>query len=156
MDRQTGLEQFGEWITYVRELAGHDEAFWNQPIAENKWTVRELVSHMLLWDKYFNEGAIERIALGQPLTIQHLDFDAFNANAKVYGKETPVQELIDQAIQYRTKIIQHISSLTEAGYAEVYQDGDGNPFAVEHYLRDFYDHDLHHMGQLKALVGNKS
>ena len=156
MDRQAGLQQFGEWITYVKELAAYDEAFWNQPIAANKWTVRELVSHMLLWDKYFNEGAIERIAQGEALTLQHLDFDAFNANAKVYGRETSVKELISQAIQYRTQIIHHIALLSEAQYVEVYQDGDGNPFAVEHYLRDFYDHDQHHLQQMKALEGNKS
>jgi len=74
----------------------------------------------------------------------------------VYGVETSIQELTRLAVQYRTEIIQHIGLLSDEQIVEEYSDGDGNVFTVDQYMRDFFDHDRHHMSQLIALARRNS
>ena len=75
------VEEFRAFIDYVNEIKVIDEEIWNHPIAEGKWSIKDIMSHIMLWDKYFYEEGVEKIKLGQPLTVKHLDFDEFNANA---------------------------------------------------------------------------
>ncbi len=145
------LEQFSEWISCVKKLNEYDEDVWNEEIAVGKWSLREIVSHMMLWDKYFFETAIEKIYKEEALTITHQDFDEFNDNAKEYGKRTSTKELIEQSIDIREQIIQHIRKLSEEAYLASYMDS-GEPFHIPQYLQDFIWHDQHHMGQLNDFI----
>ncbi|OAB47029.1 DinB family protein [Paenibacillus antarcticus] len=145
------LEQFSEWIGCIMKLNEYDEDVWNEEIAERKWTLREIVSHMMLWDKYFFETAIEKIYKEEKLTIIHQDFDEFNDNAKEYGKRTNIKQLIEQSMNIREQIIQHIRKLSEEAYLASYLDS-GEPFHIPQYLQDFIWHDQHHMGQLNDFI----
>ncbi len=146
------LEEFNEWILFVDLLTHHEEELWNRNLQEGKWSIREIVSHIMLWDKYFLEEGIDKIYKKAPLTLQHLDFDEFNNKAKVYGLMTSVQELSKQAVYYRDQIINHIKSFSDKEYLTTYMDGDGTPFTVTQYLKDFIGHDQHHMFQMKIAV----
>ncbi|WP_052675998.1 DinB family protein [Paenibacillus sp. IHBB 10380] len=148
------LEQFSEWISYVKKLEGYGEDVWNEEIAEGKWSLRELVSHMMLWDKYFFETAIEKIYKEETLTLQHQDFNEFNDKAMEYGKKTSIRQLIDQTIDYREQIIQHIRKLPEESYLASY--GAEEPFRLPQYLKDFIWHDQGHMSQLDHFIQRHS
>lgn len=145
------LDQFSEWISYVKKLEGYGEGVWNQEIAEGKWSLRELVSHMMLWDKYFFETAIEKIFKEERLTLQHQNYDDFNDSAKAYGNRTSIMELSEQSIYIREQIIQYIRNLPEEVYLASYMD-TGDPFHIPQYLKDFIWHDQHHMSQVDDFI----
>ncbi|MMZ46301.1 hypothetical protein [Paenibacillus polymyxa] len=63
------LEEFKEWIRFVSEIREMD---WQIKIAEDKWSVHDIVSHILLWDKYFFEAAINPILNNIPLKTTSL------------------------------------------------------------------------------------
>ncbi len=149
--RQGLLQQFEAWIGFVRTLE-QDEVKWNTSLGDGRWSVREVVSHIALWDKYFFEEAIEKIQLGEPLTVRHLDYDAFNENAKQHGKLIQTDLLADQAITYRTRILELIASFSEVKFNGEYTDADGQPFTVVRYLKDFIWHDNHHLEQMKPIL----
>ncbi|WP_141680469.1 GNAT family N-acetyltransferase [Bacillus sp. FJAT-26390] len=146
------LHAFGEWITFVTDLAKYEERIWNQSVAPGKWTVREVVAHILRWDDYFYKDAIARAAEGVPLTVKHLDYDQFNEGAKAYGKATSIAELTEQAVQSRKQIIDAIAELTNEQYEASYVDADGHPFQMSHYMNDFIWHDQHHIQPIKRLL----
>ncbi|MBD2872954.1 GNAT family N-acetyltransferase [Paenibacillus arenilitoris] len=148
-EREALLRAFGEWTAFVSDLGRYGEWLWNQSVAPGKWTVREAVAHMLKWDEYFFEGAVAKVAAGLPLTVRHLDYDEFNREAADYGRKTSVGELTGEAVRIRTGIIETISGLSDEQYAAAYRDADGHPFDAAGYLKDFKEHDRHHMGQLK-------
>ncbi|AOZ94127.1 DinB family protein [Paenibacillus crassostreae] len=150
----TLLEQFSEWLNYVKKLETYDENVWKKEIAKDKWSLRELVSHIMLWDKYFFEDAIEKIYKNELLTLQHLDFDEFNESAKEYGKQTSIQTIVEQSIHYREQIINHIVMIPEEMISECYVDEDGKIFDILQYLRDFIDHDQHHMSQMDNFISD--
>ncbi|MCH1639235.1 DinB family protein [Paenibacillus timonensis] len=135
------LNQFREWTSYVHDIASLD---WTKPIGEGKWSVHGLVSHLMMWDKYFWDKAIQPISQDQPISLQDLDFDAFNRDAAEFGRSITKSELIELAVKYRRLIIETIEGLDEEKFSRSYGD-----FTVESYLRDFIGHDHHHRSQIE-------
>jgi len=151
-EKEQLLNTFGEWITFVTDLARYDERFWNQSVALGKWSVREVAAHIVRWDEYFYEEAIRNVRAGLPLTVRHLDYDAFNEKAKAYGKSASIAELVNGAVSIRKRIIDTIANLSDEQYGAAYVDADGHPFEAGQYLKDFIWHDRHHIEQIKWLL----
>lgn len=146
------LLEFKSFIPFVTSLMDVSDEHWNEPIATGKWTLKDIISHLMLWDKYFYEGAIKKVILREPIITKHLDFNEFNANAMEYAKLLTKQTLIEQFVWYRTKIIDATAGLTEEEYVKEYKDGDRKNFSVRKYMRSFISHDKHHKKQIEQFV----
>jgi hypothetical protein len=146
------LEEFNQWVLFVQLLQQQKDDIWNISLQDGKWSIREIVSHIMLWDKFFFEEAIDKIFNKSTLTIQHINFDEFNSKAKIYGKTTDMSEISEKAIFYRVQIIKQIKSFTDKEYMETYIDADGKPFNVTQYLKDFIWHDQHHIIQMQNML----
>lgn len=151
-NKQQLLEEFSALISFVESLRELDEQLWVTPIQEGKWTTRDIVAHIMRWDQYFLEEGIKKIASQQPVTIQHLDFNAFNQNAVEFAKEKSKQEIINLTIFYRSEILRQIASLSGEEFTKEHLDGDGHKFSAYQYLLDFIPHDVHHIDQIKAFI----
>jgi GNAT superfamily N-acetyltransferase len=149
------LHEFGEWTVFVIDLAKYGERFWNRSLGAGKWSVRQVVAHILRWDNYFYEEAIAKVSDAAPLTVKHLDYDTFNELAKAHGKNTSVAELCDQAVESRMRIMKAIASLTDEQYGATCTDADGHPFEVEQYMKDFIWHDQHHIQPIQKLLHSR-
>jgi hypothetical protein len=152
MNRAQLEDKFAQLISFAESLRELDNTIWTTPIAPDKWSTRDVVTHIMLWDKYFLEDAIARIAARQPLTVKHLNFDEFNRKAMEYAKTKEKTEIIDLAIRYRSEILENLRGFSDEEWAFVHQDGDGRPFAVDHYVPDFIAHDEHHIQQLQGFL----
>ncbi len=135
------LSQFRAWTSYVRDIEPLD---WAKPVNKGKWSVHGLVSHLMMWDKYFWERAIQPISQDQPLSLQELDFDEFNREAVEFGHAKSKSELIELAVYYRCLILEAIEGMDEAMLNRTYGE-----FTFESYLRDFIWHDQHHRSQIE-------
>ncbi|QGQ95458.1 DinB family protein [Paenibacillus psychroresistens] len=149
------LEEFNQWVLFVQSLNNQSDEIWDLCLDEGKWSIREVVSHIMKWDKYFLEEAINKISTKSTVAVKHIDFDEFNNKAKIYGKTTSIIEISEKAIFYRVQICNQIRSLTDEQYMGTYVDGDGNPFLVTQYLKDFIEHDQHHINQIKNIRSKK-
>jgi len=143
------LEDFGEWIAFITDLGKFNETYWNQSIVPGKWSVREVAAHILQWDRYFYETAVSNLGSSSPLTLKHLNYDAFNEDAKQYGKTVSVPELVQLAVQIRKDILDKLTELTDEQFEAHLMDADGQPFQAAQYVKDFIWHDRHHMEQIK-------
>lgn len=146
------VEEFKSFIDFVQELKTLNEEHWNSPISEGKWTLKDVITHIMLWDKYFYEEGIEKIKLGQSVTVRHLNFDEFNASAREYAKSQTSDAIINQFMEYRNNIINDISGLQEEDYIRAYKDGDRKKFSIRGYLRGFIPHDKHHKKQIEKYL----
>lgn len=145
------LEAFGEWLDVIERLKEVPEQAWNESIDPGKWSYKDVVSHIMRWDKYFYEEAIARIAADEPLTVQHLNYDDFNREAAEVGRSLSIAELAEQAIYYRKVIVDTIQKLPEEKLEKEYVDGDGHIFHIPTYLNDFNWHDQHHLKDINQL-----
>lgn len=151
------IVSFEEWNLFANTLQKLNDKVWDSSIDVGKWSVRDTVSHIMCWDKYFYEEAIDKIYTDQQITLKHLDFDEFNLRSITFGRTILTNELLEMTVQYRKKIIDVIRKLSEEKINQNYIDGDGNIFNVTQYLKDFIWHDEHHMNPMKEfLAANKS
>ncbi len=146
------LELFGEWFDFLESIKGLNQETWNSSIEQGKWTIKDIICHIMLWDKYFYEEAINKIVGGEKLTLKHLNYDGFNSKAITYARTITTDELIEEAIYYRERIINGIRTLSKEVVDQEYIDGDGNVFYIPQYLKDFIWHDQHHVHPLKEYL----
>lgn len=146
------MNSFEEWISFSSALQELNEDVWGSSIEPGKWSIRDIVSHIMLWDKYYYEEAIEKIVNEKPITLKHLNYDEFNIKAITFGRTVTTDELIEKARYYRKKIIADIRTLSEEAIEQIYTDGDGHIFYIPQYLKDFIWHDQHHMKPLKEYL----
>lgn len=134
-NREQSMQEFGQWIEEVKELETRGEKFWDQPLGEGKWTVREMVSHMVEWDRYSYENGVQKVLLGEQTTFERQDDDAFNAKAA---------ELTADAVAIREQLIQAYRKLSDEDFAKSYTQANGEKFQATEQLGGFTWHDRHH------------
>jgi uncharacterized damage-inducible protein DinB len=142
-----GIDEFKELIPWVELLRDVNDQIWTTPIALGKWSIQGIISHIMLWDKYFLENAIIPINKHSAITIQELDFDEFNKNAMQYGRTQTREDLVQQTIHYRVEILRHITTLSDEDYLKEYPN-----FFVPQYIIDFVAHDNHHREQIESFL----
>ncbi|WP_059053854.1 DinB family protein [Paenibacillus senegalimassiliensis] len=145
------LVVFKEWVEFARSLQEQSEDIWNSSLEEGKWTIKDIVCHIMLWDKYFYEEAVHKMATGQPVALELGDFDEFNKQAMVYAKTISIQELVDKAVFYREAIISDIRTMP-AHVIEQNSKDPSNKFNLTEYLHDFIWHDQHHINPIKDFL----
>ena len=153
LQKNSLIVSFHEWHDWFRKWGTEKNTLWDIPVAAEKWTVRELISHMMRWDRYFWEGAISLIISGEEkqLQIQHLDFDIFNEAAREHAHTISIEELVQETLHYREQIIRALHELPAEDWTKEYRGLDGGPFTVQSYVEDFIWHDRHHMKQLEDM-----
>lgn len=146
------IKKYQGFISYVKSLRNLNEEMWTSPIAENKWSVRDIIGHIMIWDKYILEEAIIKINSNQPVTVQDVNIDEFNKNAVEYVKTKDQDEIINQTIHYRKELIETLMLLSEEQFFNNYIDSSGNNFSVNSFLEDFIPHDDHHKRQIEEFL----
>lgn len=146
------IKKYQGFISYVKSLRNLNEEMWTSPIAENKWSVRDIIGHIMIWDKYILEEAIMKINLNQPVTVQDVNIDEFNKNAVEYVKTKDQDEIINQTIHYRKELIETLMLLSDEQFFNNYIDSSGNNFSVNSFLEDFIPHDDHHKRQIEEFL----
>ncbi len=145
------IKEFSGLIPFLESLREIDDAVWTAPIGDGKWSIRDIVSHVRLWDEYFLREAVDRIASGEPLVLEHPDIDEFNRRAVAYGEATPRDKLIQEAVAYRRRILERLAQIPQEEYTTAFAGPDGK-FVIQDYIRDFIDHDNWHREQIEAFL----
>lgn len=142
------LVEFYALIPLIESLAEVTEAGWKQPVAPGKWPAKAVVCHLMLWDKYFYEEAILKIGSSAEVTSKDLDFEVFNAGAAEYAEAVTGRQAAEDCIHYRKALVDAIAAMEDERIERPFPDGDGRPFTVRGYMKDFIGHDRHHARQL--------
>lgn len=150
------VAEFHSFIPYVQSLETLDVTIWENPIRDGKWSLKELLCHMMRWDQYFYEEAFAKVKEGQPVTAKHLNFSEFNARAIEYAQTVTVQEVIRQFVLYRGLIVAEMTDISDEDFMRTYKDGDGKTFSCRGHLRGFLPHDKHHKKQMEQYIQSQA
>ncbi|TCZ79905.1 DinB family protein [Paenibacillus albiflavus] len=152
VNKQELIGSMSELISSVESLRQLDEQKWDSPIAEGKWAIRDIISHIALWDEYFYNQAIHRIVTGESIDIPHLDFEIFNQNAITYAATQTQDQLIDQVITHRNEILEALQQVPAEAFNTSYPTLQGTLFLITEYVEDFVGHDHHHLRQINSFL----
>ena len=155
------LNDFEAFNSYVLPLKSIEESLFFEPIAEGKWSIAEIISHMTFWDQYIREEMLPQMKTG--VTITSVDFDAINIPASEYALISGSQQhLLDRQLEERGKLVSDLRKKTEEElFAPFTLNGEevdqysGYPHSVFSYVAAFVWHDNHHRKQIDEFLAVK-
>ncbi|MBD7969595.1 DinB family protein [Paenibacillus gallinarum] len=136
-------EKIIEELVKYKEI---DDRQFLEPISESKWSIREIIGHLLYWDKFILERHVPFMNDGGKLSA-FPDHDSHNKEAIEYISvfET-TRSLIDEFVLNRKLLIEKISEIESSAKFTI---GKGKrQFTVDKYLKIFIEHDIHHLKQI--------
>ena len=142
----TQLQDFTSFLISLRKI---DDQEWTAPIGKGKWSVSDIIAHIMAWDKNFLEVVIPKL-LKRELVILEEDTDVqgFNNKAVKYGRTLNQEQLLEKAVFYRSQIVTQLKKIPEDAFSTT---GPGtNSFTLSSFLQNmFLSHDTHHKRQIE-------
>ncbi|NHN32714.1 DinB family protein [Paenibacillus agricola] len=142
------LNQFTDFLPWVEKLRETDKDLWIKPISTGKWSLREILTHIMHWDKNSLEMMLPSMAEGAKLFF--VDIEKHNQEAAVFAQAyTTLDVLIDDLIKTRQQLLELLK--------EKYDDT--NKFTINNwnytykkFVNVFIHHDEHHKKQIEAFL----
>ncbi|MCH1626860.1 DinB family protein [Fredinandcohnia quinoae] len=149
------LEQFTTW---VEGLKAHNHQLMFKPIAEGKWSIAEILSHIMFWDRYILKEMIPNMK--QDADLSTIEFQELNDKAAEYALSgVSFEFLLEELIESRKKLVSYLRGKTDEEFTVSFKiNGDavdnytGYPFTLYNYICDFIWHDNHHKKQMEEFL----
>lgn len=133
-----------DFISYLKTLKPED---WQKPVTD-KWTVRDVVAHMVGWEKGDPDAISKAWETKQPpwwMTTD--DYDKFNQQNVEYYKDFTSEQLISEWQKWQAHIDKEVAKIGEAKlrarpdlFSWVFDEGEDS-----HYN--------HHFKQIREALG---
>jgi hypothetical protein len=139
----------GKWSAFVSGLLSCNEDVLCEPIA-GKWSIRDIVSHIMGWDQNFLNTLEQIINNEDVLLEEHHDVQAFNEASVAFGRKMNPHDLLREAISRREQLICKLNRISEAAFTRQFPN---SPYTLESFLQTmFVDHDRHHEEQIRKFL----
>ncbi len=154
------IDSYASYLEWLERFDDWNEEQWVHPISEGKWAAREIVSHIMFWDRYLLETSIEQAMNQKDLSFP--DFEPFNQEAAEYARSGMNKaQLLDEAKKSRKKVIDRLLELPDdVLLCHLTSNGvdkcphTGEPYSLLYIISDFCWHDRHHQKQIPDLAIN--
>lgn len=148
--KQQLLQQLEEAIAWVKDLAVLPDDLWLTPTAEGKWSVGEIVSHLMFWDRIIVEQRLPYIKPG--VQLESLNDQTVNDRASAYARsEASRQTVIDEFVHYRQAYIGDMRRRSGEELHAAFQIGQTS-LTLAHYAEEMIEHDRHHKKQIDEFL----
>ncbi|HDX9651286.1 MULTISPECIES: DinB family protein [Bacillus] len=148
------IHDFNEYSIWLNTLKGMKEELWMNPISEGKWTIGEIVSHIMNWDECLLTKVLPSVREGQGMEFP--DFDTYNKLASNYAKSgISKMRLLEEAKAKRELLVKELrllhdeklkKPLTANGVSHC--PHTGTPYSLIYIIKEFIEHDNHHKRQI--------
>lgn len=142
------LDEFSSFVPWVESLKQSADDVWRKPIAEGKWSLREILTHIMHWDKNSLEVMVPRMDEGAVLLF--VDIEEHNREAEVVAQSYDcLENLIDDVVETRKQLLELLE--------ERYEDDlkltiDNEEYTYKRFVDIFIHHDAHHRQQVEAFL----
>ncbi|MGG4341714.1 DinB family protein [Paenibacillus lautus] len=140
------MKEFEEFTLYVDSI---DEELLSVPIAEGKWTVKEVISHLTNWDTYSIEKMVPYMK-DNAILPEFIDHDTHNMVAiEIANNYRDSAALKNDFRETRKKLV---SLLNSVGSDISFTIGKGKrKYTIDSYAKIFVHHDKKHRKQIENL-----
>lgn len=137
-------------IEFVHTLDGLPEEKWRKEIAKGKWTVAEVVGHLIPWDQFLLNERLPFLFTNENLPPAPHE-DELNEKAASHSRTSSRKEIIDQFISLRQQLQMAIMDIHDDLWANEIVLGK-NRMTIYDYLSGFAQHDEHHFKQIENII----
>lgn len=117
------------------------------PLAIGKWSTCEIIGHLILWDQFLIEKRLPGLLLKMG-TVESPKVNEMNALAASLSKEKMKEEVINEFIEERYRLLDIIIELSNDVFAQIFSIGKSH-LTLGGYFDGLIEHDLHHFQQIK-------
>lgn len=117
----------------------------NYSYSENKWTVKEVIQHIIDTERVFSYRAL-CFARNDTTSLPGFDQDVFVVNSN--SNDRDYKEMLDEMATLRKSTIQLYESFSEEAYLRIGL-GSGNNMSVRALGYLFSGHQIHHLNVIK-------
>ena len=122
------------------------------PIAEGKWSVQEIVAHIMTYDEVFLQSVVIPIEDGrQPNVPDAADNQSFNEKAAELGRKITKRQLLERATLSRRQLLDHLQRLPAKAF-QTKQVGRVDVDLCKLLDNDFVSHDRIHIEQMRTFL----
>lgn len=143
------LSKFSELLIWLQNLKGlGSNDLWLQPIAEGKWSIREILTHMMNWDKNSHEMMVPNFTEGANLFF--VEIEEHNKVAAAWAAHyTDLNMLITDVARTRQQLLDLLN--------KQYNDSikfkiDNQNYTYKKFVDVFIHHDEHHIKQIETFL----
>jgi len=149
------IARLQDYVQFLQDLQNESTELLSHPIAEGKWSIHDIVSHIMMWDRDFLQKTVQPLEAGEsPPITEDADVQAFNAHAVAYGRNLDREELLAQAVSARAALTAGLARLSPETFDAKPRGGEGSSLAI--FLRQmFVEHDRHHVDQMRAYLESR-
>ena len=105
-DRSNLLPNLRNIVGSSVKLRSIDEQLFTMPISEGKWSVRDIVVHIMMWDKNCVQKTLKNMVDGEQVELEEeADPQSLNERSVEYGRTLTPQEALDQSLYHRSDLI---------------------------------------------------
>lgn len=141
------FENSVEWVTTLLNLT---EQQWRTTIAEEKWTIAEVIGHFPAWDQFVLEERLPYLFNHKGLS-KAPDENELNHQSSKESKVKTKEEIISHFIAFRKKLIKAIN-LIEVDLWDTELIIGQTTLTLTGYLQGLVEHDEHHFKQIEELL----
>jgi uncharacterized damage-inducible protein DinB len=121
---------------------------WLQPTSPGKWSIREILTHMMNWDKNSLEMMVPAMEEGAKLNF--VDIEKHNQEATALAQAyMELDTLIDDCIKTRQDLL---ALLNEKYDTTTKFTIDNRNYTYKKFVHVFIHHDEHHKQQMEAFL----
>ena len=142
------LNQFADFLPWVDKLRETNKDLWLTPITTGKWSLREILTHIMYWDINSLEMMVPNMEQGA--TLFFVDIEKNNQKAAILAQSyITLDALIDDLLKSRQQLIELLN--------EKYDDTtkftiDNQNYTYKKFVNVFIHHDEHHRKQIQAFL----
>ncbi len=148
------ISDFRGYTSWLKTLKDIEEKVWTAPISEGKWSISEIIAHIMNWDHYLLTEILPAVKKGEGMNFP--EFDSFNKTASEYARSSVSQiNLIEEAINMRESLVSEILKMSNEKINKPlpcnglsHCPHTGEPYSLNYLIKEFIEHDTHHKQQI--------
>jgi hypothetical protein len=154
-DSQELMSQMKDYTIFLSDIGQMSADVLLTPMTVGKWSVHEVVAHIMAWDVNFLQTAVLPLEAGaKPRIADEEDYQALNERAAAVGRQMPKDQLLGKAVEARMQLIEHLGMLSAEAF-QTKQKGRIDTDLSEFLERNFVSHDKSHVSQMRAYLASR-
>jgi len=126
------------------------EKQWRTPIDEDKWTIAEVIGHLIPWDEFVLYQRIPYLFTEISLP-KSPDTEEINTEAAKDSQIQSKEQIINKFIVSRRSLINAINNLADELWLEDFIIGNST-LTLFNYFSGLIEHDEHHFAQIQKAL----
>lgn len=145
--KQLIIETYEQTIEWVKSLLKLSEGQWRMPVAEGKWTIAEVIGHLIPWDTFVLEQRLPYFFTEQTLPAGP-EVERINGLASEKSKLKTKEELIASFVAGRTELIAELKAIPNENW-QYELPFRKRGMTLWNYFYNLLEHDERHFAEIR-------